>query len=167
MGYGDRNVQNALRKHGGLLPMNIVDADTGKAVYDNRDATAMAKRYAANGAAFYHASEQSLKDSREEREYFLNELMTSCTCPSCKQTTRLPYTSAYLAWLIRPRSESIFDEDLDVRDFWYCDHCNTRNEILDLPEDETERSMVLSKIEELHARDKYENLDRYELKKKK
>lgn len=43
--------RRAIEKHGGLPPMRIRDSETGETLYDNRDATAMAKRFVARGGS--------------------------------------------------------------------------------------------------------------------
>ncbi len=81
----DQNLKKRiLEKHGGAMPMHLRDADTGKTLYDNRDATAMAKQFVAvGGHAFYDnqskwSSWDDLSDKLFREEY---------KCPRCNATS--------------------------------------------------------------------------------
>ncbi len=50
----DKKSKAIIERMGGAMPMRLRDADTGETVYDNRDATAMAKQFVARGG---HASD--------------------------------------------------------------------------------------------------------------
>lgn len=98
--YSDPRFQRAASRHGGLLPMHLTDGDTGKTVYDNRDATAMAKQFVARGG---HASDASISNLDKwlalmEEKYF----MTETQCQHCKAKVKhyheIVFEKGFVCW---------------------------------------------------------------------
>lgn len=157
-----------IEKHGGNSfggRVNITDSETGKSVYNNDDAYQMAKQYIKlGGEAYYSDLKKALGDKAAEREYFLNELCLNVKCTECNQDTKMPYTSAYMVYYRRLETDQAFDKDLDVRSFWFCSSCGKKQDILNMPENEEEKQVILNKIEEIFKSDADEDKLKYRFK---
>lgn len=99
MSYRDDVAKRAMAKHGGLLPMHLTDGDSGETVYDNRDATEMAKHFVAKGG---HAADMIVSNadkwlSLQEEIYFMTK--TKCKCgASVDHFHENVYEKGYRCW---------------------------------------------------------------------
>lgn len=146
-----------IEKHGGQSfggNVRITDSETGSVVYDNSDVTKMAKQYVQlGGEAYYSDLKKHLGDERANREYRLNVLSKMVSCSECGKENRKPYTSIYMVYYRKLPEDSGYLEEIDKRDFWWCDSCGCVNKVISLPENEEEKKLVLERIEEIFNQD--------------
>ncbi len=77
----DKKTRQILEKHGGNLPMRVRDSETGEVLFNNSDATAMAKRFVSRGG---YADDNNRIGWTSWDDLAKEVFMEVYSCPQCK-----------------------------------------------------------------------------------